>query len=262
MLKINGRFWLDKDGEVYLGSGRVELLQMIEKHGSMHKAAKEMKMSYKAAWDRVNSMNSKASFPLTEKTTGGKGGGGTLLTPYAHEQIELFERFRELHSEFMSRFAAAGSDPIKLKGIMSRSFLTTSARNQMPCVVENITTDGLRGTLLLAINDEVKLRATITQKSIVDMGIEAGSHVFAIIKSTDVRVSHAMHADTNGMEYANELQGSIIKSESIDNDMEIMIAITKEVKIVAVVGKKELSKLGITDKAYISINYDDILIGI
>ncbi len=262
MLKINGRFWLDKDGEVYLGSGRVELLRMIEKHGSMHKAAKEMKMSYKAAWDRVNDMNTKATYPLTEKTTGGKGGGGTVLTAFAHEQIALFERFRELHGEFMNRFAAAGDDAVKLANLMSRSFLSTSARNQIVCTVKEIEIEEPKCTLTLTVDNQTELRATITKKSLADMGIETGSVVYAIIKSSDVLVGHLQHVKTNKVKLSNDLVGEVVKFQSYEDSVELVISVSSDLNIVAVADKIELSKLGLTNKAYISIDYDDILIGV
>ncbi len=78
-MQIDGRFWLTKEGQSFLGAGRIELLEHIDKIGSIHAAAKEMKMSYKAAWERINGMNLLADHPLIERTTGGKGGGGTVF---------------------------------------------------------------------------------------------------------------------------------------------------------------------------------------
>jgi len=262
MLNINGRFWLDKDGEVYLGGGRVELLKMIDKHGSMHKAAKEMKMSYKAAWDRVNSMNSQATFPLTQKTTGGKGGGGTVLTDYAFEQIKLFERFDTLHREFMDRFAAAGDDPEKLAGIMSRSFLSTSARNQIPCKVKSVTIHEPYATLKLETTDNVELFATITKRSMNDMNIEEQSSVYAIIKSSDIQITHVPHARMNRVKQTNDISGDIITMQGYNDNVELVVGIAEYTQLIAVVNKKDISKLGVTDRAYISISYENILIGV
>ena len=45
-MKLNGRFWLTKDGESFLGAGRVELLEKIEEFGSISAAAKEMKWDF------------------------------------------------------------------------------------------------------------------------------------------------------------------------------------------------------------------------
>lgn len=130
-MKIDGRFWLTKEGESFLGSGRIELLELIDQTGSINAAAKAMKMSYKAAWERINGMNALADQPLIERLTGGRGGGGTKLTPYARELIATFHRLGELHRQFIDRFAEAGNDPERLARILSRTFLTTSARNQL-----------------------------------------------------------------------------------------------------------------------------------
>ena len=89
-----GRIWVEKDGETFIGFGRVVLLERIGEHGSISKAAKSMRMSYKHAWNLVDSMNRHASRPLVTTSTGGKGGGGALLTE-AGENIIC--EFHELH---------------------------------------------------------------------------------------------------------------------------------------------------------------------
>jgi len=90
-MKVKGNFWIEKNGKSFLGKGRIELLKKIDRYGSISKAAKEMKMSYKAAWDAVDIINKLAKKQVVEKVSGGKGGGGTRLTEYGKELIEIFE---------------------------------------------------------------------------------------------------------------------------------------------------------------------------
>lgn len=259
MIEIDGRFWLNKDGHIFLGNGRIELLELIASTGSMHAAAKEMKMSYKAAWDRVNSMNALADYPIIEKTTGGKGGGGTILTPYAYELIATYKRFSELHRQFIQRFSEAGDNPEHLARILARTFLTTSARNQLPCKVVNITDDELKGTLSLVINDTIKLNASITLKSIQDMGITKDCDVYAIIKSSDIQISSTPPTQA---EHINVLEGEIKKIETSKENIEIVISIDKNVEFVSIMSKKDATALQITQKAYAIIPYENILIGL
>merc|ERR1711879_678955 len=103
MGNIDGNIWIKKENQNFIGRGRVELLQNIQIHGSISKAAKAMKMSYKAAWDSVDIMNKLANKPLVSKITGGKGGGGTVITSHAKELIQAYEEISKLHKIYKNR---------------------------------------------------------------------------------------------------------------------------------------------------------------
>lgn len=95
-LKADGRFWLTLDGRNFLGRGRVELLQRIRETGSIARAAKAMKMSYKAAWDAVDAMNTAWDVPLVES-----GPTGSRLTEDAERLIAAYLRAEARHAEFL-----------------------------------------------------------------------------------------------------------------------------------------------------------------
>jgi molybdate transport system regulatory protein len=95
-INIETRFWIEKNGQTFLGSGRISLLEEIIKTGSISKAAKGLGMSYKKAWELVDKMNSIADSPLVIKETGGKNGGGTLLT---EKGKSIVTEFRKLEAE-------------------------------------------------------------------------------------------------------------------------------------------------------------------
>lgn len=97
-LKADGRFWLTLDGRNFLGRGRVELLQRIRETGSISKAAKAMKMSYKAAWDAVDAMNTAWQSPLVES-----GPAGSRLTADAEKLIAAFHTAEAHHTGFMQK---------------------------------------------------------------------------------------------------------------------------------------------------------------
>jgi len=90
--RVRGRIWIEGPDGTYLGYGRVILLERIRDYGSISAAARTMKMSYRHAWQLVDSMNRQAPQPLVEKGAGGKGGGGTRLTPAGERAIETFWR--------------------------------------------------------------------------------------------------------------------------------------------------------------------------
>jgi molybdate transport system regulatory protein len=258
-MNIDGRFWLTKDGQSFLGSGRVELLEKIDAAGSINAAAKEMKMSYKAAWDRINAMNALADFPLIEKTTGGKGGGGTKLTPYAKELIATFRRLGELHRQFIDRFSEAGSDPQRLARILGRTFLTTSARNQLPCTIANIQNNGLHTELTLNLNRGDRLRSVISSKSVENMGLIVGCDTYAVIKSSDINIVSTLPSSDNA---DNILSGTIEALESSGNNIEIILHLNGGTHLVALEKQDSLQNLHIGMTVYALISPLHIIIGL
>ncbi len=63
-LKIKGRIWLDSDNSSFIGQGKIELLLKIKELGSLRKAAIDMKMSYRQAWENINQINAPSNLWL------------------------------------------------------------------------------------------------------------------------------------------------------------------------------------------------------
>ncbi len=82
--------WIEVGGEVALSRWRVELLQAIDRAGSINAAAEAMNIQYRLAWQRLHEMEERLGITLVHTATGGKGGGGTTLTPAAYSLIERF----------------------------------------------------------------------------------------------------------------------------------------------------------------------------
>jgi molybdate transport system regulatory protein len=90
--------WLESGSDMFLGLGRVQLLERVEECGSLNKAAQAMGMSYRAAWGRLKRSESVLGAALVEKT-GPKQ--GFRLTELGRD---LVKRFRDWHAE-VERFA-------------------------------------------------------------------------------------------------------------------------------------------------------------
>jgi molybdate transport system regulatory protein len=93
--KMKSRIWIEVDGHILLGEGRVSVLKAIEETGSLSKAAKSLGMSYKKAWSLIDAVNSRAQKPVVTTSIGGKGGGGALLTPYGKSLVTAFETINQ-----------------------------------------------------------------------------------------------------------------------------------------------------------------------
>lgn len=95
MSKIAGpnlRLRVFHNTEIAFGPGKAELLNAILSTGSISKAAKQMNMSYRRAWQLVDTMNRCFYTPLVETQTGGSQGGGAVVTPLGLEIIDIFEQ--------------------------------------------------------------------------------------------------------------------------------------------------------------------------
>jgi molybdate transport system regulatory protein len=73
--------------------GASALLEAIREHHSISAAGRQFGMSYRTAWLLVDAMNRLFKAPVVTTSTGGKDGGGALLTPVGEE---LIEAYREL----------------------------------------------------------------------------------------------------------------------------------------------------------------------
>lgn len=98
MFTVKGRIWIENENGPFVGYGRVVLLEKIKETGSITEAARQMKMSYRQAWELVDEMNKKSKKPLVERIIGGKGGGGTKVTS---EGEKLIRNYWKLHNNFV-----------------------------------------------------------------------------------------------------------------------------------------------------------------
>ncbi|SPD75736.1 Predicted molybdenum transport regulatory protein ModE (HTH domain/molybdenum-binding protein) [uncultured Desulfobacterium sp.] len=100
-LHIRSKIWIeDNEGEVVFGLGRLKILDAIERLGSIHGAAKELKMSYRAIWGRIKATEDRLNRQLLVRSIGGATGGGSELTPFA---LSLLEGFRRLQGSIIAQ---------------------------------------------------------------------------------------------------------------------------------------------------------------
>lgn len=79
-----------------LGPGKIALLEHIARLGSISAAAREMGMSYRRAWLLVEAMNQAFRVPLVTAVSGGKRGGGAVLTDFG---AEVLARYRQIETK-------------------------------------------------------------------------------------------------------------------------------------------------------------------
>ena len=77
---------------IAFGPGKAELLEAIERTGSISQAAKSMNMSYRRAWQLVDTMNQCFETALVETQTGGTHGGGAAITALGQKVLQHYRQ--------------------------------------------------------------------------------------------------------------------------------------------------------------------------
>jgi len=96
-----------------IGPGKIDLLRAVAETRSISAAARALGVPYKRAWLLIDSLNQGFGRPVVETATGGKGGGGALLTPLG---LQLIERYDALET---SLNASAGKELQALRKLVS-----------------------------------------------------------------------------------------------------------------------------------------------
>ena len=111
--EIRSKIWIERrgDGNVVLSEWRVDLLEAIDTHGSLSRAAEALDIPYRTAWERVKATEGEVGFRLLDSESGGLDGGGSRLTPQARDLCRRFRRVSNGIQEVVSRrFAAEFGD--------------------------------------------------------------------------------------------------------------------------------------------------------
>ena len=87
------KLWVVFGDRVKFGEGRAELLEAVERLGSLKKAVERMGMSYRAAWGYFRDLERAAGIDLLERQPGGGPAGGTRLTPAGRRFVRQYRRF-------------------------------------------------------------------------------------------------------------------------------------------------------------------------
>ena len=81
---------IDFDTDRAIGPGKIKLLELIDKHGSISEAGRQMDMSYRRAWLLVDNLNRSFRVPVVASQAGGQHGGGASLTELGHAVVQHY----------------------------------------------------------------------------------------------------------------------------------------------------------------------------
>ena len=190
---VSGSVILQRHDQDFLGREQIRLLQKIDALGSITKAAQSVDISYKTAWDMVNTINNLADRPLVERSAGGKGGGGTCLTPAGKSLIEQYCVLEEEQRKFLASLERRLGDVGSLYQFLRRISMKVSARNTFAGTVTNITKGAVNAEITLTLKGGTPLVAVVTNGAIENLGLQVGAEAYAIIKASSVIIGTDLH---------------------------------------------------------------------
>ncbi|MHC4267781.1 MAG: winged helix-turn-helix domain-containing protein [Planctomycetota bacterium] len=102
-MKVKFKIWIEQDDNVAFAEGRRMLLEAVDRLGSLNAAAKELGMSYRAAWGKIKTTEKALGLKLLDVTTGGKGGGGAKLTNEARKLVSSYNNYVKKMSKIVEK---------------------------------------------------------------------------------------------------------------------------------------------------------------
>lgn len=183
---------------------RVEILRRVAAVGSISQAARDAGVSYKAAWQALDTLSNLAGAALVERAVGGAGGGGARLTPAGVQVLRAAEALARARDAVLAPLARPGA-----AGALAGIALRTSMRNVLPCTVAGLRSRAGAIDVQLELPGGPVLQSRITRESVQLLGLEKGMAVLALCKATAVEVTAA---DATGQADANVLHGAVTRA--------------------------------------------------
>lgn len=242
-----GRLEVATEFGSFLGDTRIRLLEAIDRHGSISKAAKTVPLSYKAAWDAIDVMNNLADEPLVIRSAGGKQGGGTLLTDYGQRVVALYRALEMEYQSLLDRLSenmhnGNTKDIQQFRQLLRRMSMKSSARNQFAGKICALKAGVVDFEVRIQVDATCEIVSVITQTSAENLGLQIGMEVYALVKSSSVILLTDSSVKVSAR---NQLWGEIVQIHQGPVSAEVVLALPGGKHLCAVVTHDSIDNLGL-----------------
>jgi molybdate transport system regulatory protein len=212
---------------------RIALLRLVQQTGSISQAARTAKVSYKAAWQALETLTGLAGVPLLEKLAGGTGGGGTGLTPAAHRLLDAAQALDHARHQALERLNLESEGSLtaaQLQGLAVR----TSMRNQWACKVERLEPRGTQMLVSLRLGADPKpgpvIVSRITRESAQLLGLKPGLSLLALCKATALLIGPNQRTTSK----ANAVVVRSLRSQRVSAGDELVVRLSPSTMLVGI----------------------------
>lgn len=229
-VELTSDVFLDRGGRGLAGRGRIALLERIDVLGSISRAAQELGMNYRAAWEAIESMDNVAGEPLVDRAPGGKGGGGTQLTEAGRHLIRVFREAEAAHRRLTEQLAREVRDPHHYLELARNIAFRSSARNQFFATVHAVPSDAGVALIALDLGEGVVLQVSVTREAIDALELAPGATVLTLVKASALTVRAPTFADATPAS-CNVLNGRVESRTDKGPIPQFRVAVTRRLTL-------------------------------
>ena len=242
-LELQAALWLEVDGQSLGGPDRMALLGAVARQGSITQGAQAVGVSYKTAWDAIDGMNEAAGTPLVERSTGGRGGGGTRLTEYGQRLVARFEELGAVHRRFVELLSTNGLDLDRAFSLLQVVNLKTSARNQWVGTVNAVRAGVVNDEVELLLPGGARVNVIVTRESSDALALRVKQTVIAMVKAPAVML--ATDLGEARVSTRNRFDGVVRAVRPGAVNAEVSVEAADGLPIVTIVTQSSIDSLGL-----------------
>lgn len=210
------------------------LLDAIDASHSITAAAKAAGLSYKAAWDAIDTMNNLAGAAVVRTTVGGKGGGGARVTARGRGLLSTYRAVDAANRQFLAGLNSSSERATRDLKALGRIAMRTSARNQWSGRIVKIRRGAVNDEVEIRLAGGVRIAAIITHESLENLGFETGQDAVALVKASSVIVG-IPGGRRLAISARNQLVGTIARVTRGAVNTEVVIALKHGQTVAAII---------------------------
>lgn len=248
---IQSELKITMENGLSLSNNDIELLKALKECGTIIKTAKNMKISYKTAWDNLNKINKNNELFTSKKNY------GCTLSQKALELIEKCDQIKKVQNFLVQKMLEKN---INLEYI-SRIPLKLSAKNQLKVKIKEISEGIVDTDIIATLAENETLRARITKSSQKELNLKVADEVTFIFKAPSVIIKK--------QDFSNSILPNLIKakitSAIIGSENSQITALTSNKQNLTAIIPNDVTmdlRLAVNDEIGVIIDPKDIIIGI
>ena len=217
---------------------RIEILRLVGQSGSISQAAREAGVSYKAAWQAVDTLSNLAGVALLVRAVGGAGGGGAHLTPAGEQLLDAARQMDSARLDVLQRFSGGAAQALSGTG------LRTSMRNHLPCRVTAVQVSEAgdpMARVLMCLQEGGEITSLITLESAELLGLQSGLSVLALCKATAVTICAGL---LPAREHLNQLAGRVARLSRGSLRDEVVMTLPGDLQLVGFADRPNRLRVG------------------